>query len=237
MAFVRTDWLPSFYPEIVTHQSPEFKRQNHPEHDKAKSGDYEAALNLAIDIISEESVNRLIEIANGNPEIIVAPVSAIESQGANFIPDAMVEVISYKTGFLVAANIKQINSPQRTNKGAQYRMANQPIFAGDVIPGKNYIIADDHATLGATLANLKGFIESNGGIVIAATTLSASIGFLAPSDKSFKKIKAACGRDYSELFVNEFIKKDTGHEIPYQRLTRGEMGHIAKRISHYRESI
>lgn len=236
MTFVRTDWLPSFYSEIITHQSPTFKRQDHPEHDKAKSGDYEAALNLAIDMISEESIKKLIEIANGDSEVIIAPVSAIESQGANFIPDAMAEVISLKTGFLIAENIKQINSPQRTNKGSQYRMENQPVFAGDVISGKNYIIADDHATLGATLANLKGFIESKGGIVIVATTLSASVRFLAPSEKSFQKIKAACGKDYTELFVNEFIKKDTGHEIPYQRLTRGEMGHIAKRISHYRES-
>mgnify|MGYP006879906220 CR=1 FL=1 len=72
--------------------------------------------------------------------------------------------------------------------------------------------------------------------VFAGDVISGKMGFLALSEKSFQKIKAVCGKDYTELFVNEFIKKDTGHEIPYQRLTRGEMGHIAKRISHCRES-
>lgn len=235
ITFIRTEWTSDFYPEIITHQLPTFKRMDHSDHTNAKSGDIEAAFRLAKDMILKLSIDKLIEITKNKGDIILAPVSAIEKQGVNFIPDAMAEVISFETGFTISYNIKQVNSPQRTNRGASYRMVNQPIFDGNVVKGKNYIIIDDHATLGATLANLKGFIEFNGGIVLAATTLSASVKILAPDGKSFAKIKSACGHDFSEQYVNDFIKKETEHEIHYKKLTRGEMGYIAQRITDARK--
>jgi hypothetical protein len=47
-------------------------------------------------------------------------------------------------------------------------------FEGPVLPGADYVLVDDHVGLGGTLANLKGYIETNAGRVIAMTTLTES---------------------------------------------------------------
>ena len=52
------------------------------------------------------------------------------------------------------------------------RLARQAAFAGDILPGADYVLVDDFVGQGGTLANLRCLIESRGGRVIAATTLT-----------------------------------------------------------------
>jgi hypothetical protein len=43
-----------------------------------------------------------------------------------------------------------------------------------VVRSADYVLVDDHVGLGGTLANLKGYIETHGGRVVAMTTLTES---------------------------------------------------------------
>ena len=47
----------------------------------------------------------------------------------------------------------------------------QAEFTGVIQPGCEYVLVDDFVGMGGTLANLKGYIESRGGKVLAAVTL------------------------------------------------------------------
>ncbi len=59
---------------------------------------------------------------------------------------------------------------------AASRIIGQPRFDGHVREGLLVLIVDDVVTYGSTLANLRGWIEHNGGIVVGATTLAAAYG-------------------------------------------------------------
>ena len=52
------------------------------------------------------------------------------------------------------------------------RLARQPDFEGAVTQGRDYVLVDDFVGMGGTLANLRGFIEAQGGKVVAAVTLT-----------------------------------------------------------------
>ncbi|MBY0354567.1 MAG: hypothetical protein K2Q12_02430 [Rickettsiales bacterium] len=53
-------------------------------------------------------------------------------------------------------------------------MVTPPVFAGDVKKARPYLLVDDHVGFGGTLANLRGYIIENGGIVVGMTTLTQS---------------------------------------------------------------
>ena len=74
----------------------------------------------------------------------------------------------------VDCNIVQINEPKHTSKDAIGRILSRGDFEGAVQPGRSYIIVDDVVTQGGTLSELRNYIESNGGKVACASTLSFS---------------------------------------------------------------
>ena len=47
-------------------------------------------------------------------------------------------------------------------------------FLLDVWVGRDYLVVDDNVTRGGTLADLRSYIERNGGNVVGATTLPGS---------------------------------------------------------------
>jgi len=53
-------------------------------------------------------------------------------------------------------------------------MVSRAIFDGDVIRGRQYILVDDVKTSAGTLAELRLYIESKGGEVVAVSTLGVS---------------------------------------------------------------
>ncbi|MBV9489188.1 MAG: hypothetical protein JO069_05620 [Verrucomicrobia bacterium] len=70
----------------------------------------------------------------------------------------------------------QDNVVSHTGADAATRILAQPAFKGEVEPGLRVVIVDDVVSFGATLANLRGWLERQGAVVVGATTLAATYG-------------------------------------------------------------
>ena len=82
---------------------------------------------------------------------------------------------SLRTGLPVDEdNFFQSNRVGHTQARMWQRLVTPALFDGVVQQGQQYILVDDHVGAGGTLTNLRGYIETNGGKVIAMTTLTAS---------------------------------------------------------------
>ena len=171
MTFRRIPWGTDF-PDVILHATVAL-RDAHPDYAAAKAGEREPAVRLACALLSGAAVARIGEVL-GDQRPILVPVRAVETTGINLIPDAMAHEPGQRLGLPVTSEIVQTNTVGHTRASGFHRLAFQPIFAGGVLPGGRYLLIDDHVGLGGTLANLRGHIESNGGLVILTTTLSAS---------------------------------------------------------------
>jgi len=78
------------------------------------------------------------------------------------------DIIDAKVRLLFA--IVQTNTVHRTGSNQWHRLAFRPTFSGTVQKGKEYIIIDDVFAAGGTFAELKSYIESNGGKVVDFVT-------------------------------------------------------------------
>lgn len=113
-------------------------------------------------------------ILAGRPAILL-PITAEETTGFNAIPDAMAQVLSRELDLPVSVGeIVQSNTVGHTRAPAFNRLVTPATFEGVVQPGAQYVLVDDHVGVGGTLANLKGYVEQNGGHVLAMTTLTQS---------------------------------------------------------------
>jgi hypothetical protein len=97
----------------------------------------------------------------------------MEGDGVNAIPETFAEKLAEKLGLEVESGIVQTNIVGHTGSDGFGRLARQPQFDGAVQEEKEYFIVDDFIGMGGTIANLKGYIELKGGIVIgrAATQI------------------------------------------------------------------
>jgi adenine/guanine phosphoribosyltransferase-like PRPP-binding protein len=168
----RTPW-PDDFPDVVTHTSVA-ERDQHPHYQAAKAGDGQAAVALARDLVTGHAVTALRQIIGArNPSL--TPVTALETKGFNALPDALAQVIGEKLGLpLDDGELVQRNLVAHTRASGWHRIVTPPTFGGAVKAGRDYLLIDDHIGLGGTLANLRGYIETNGGTVIAMTTLTQS---------------------------------------------------------------
>jgi adenine/guanine phosphoribosyltransferase-like PRPP-binding protein len=168
----RIPW-PTDFPDVVTHTAVA-ARDQYPQYQAAKAGDGLAAATLARDLINDRALAVLRQII-GERKPLLAPVAALESKGFNALPDALAEIISEKLGLPVEdGELLQTNVVAHTRASGWHRIVTPPSFEGAVRAGREYLLIDDHVGLGGTLANMRGYIETNGGIVIAMTTLTQS---------------------------------------------------------------
>lgn len=168
----RSLW-PSGFPDVVVHTTVAL-RDAHPSYVGAKAGDADAALTLAIDLLDRTAIEVLRAMLDDRPTVLL-PVVADETTGFNAIPDAMAQVLGRDLGLLViAGEIVQTNMVGHTRAPAFQRIVTPAMFDGTVQPGVTYVLVDDHVGLGGTLANLRGYIEARGGVVVAITTLTES---------------------------------------------------------------
>lgn len=72
--------------------------------------------------------------------------------------------------------ILQANVVSHTTADAETRILGQPVYIGKLQRGSRVLIVDDVITFGSTLANLRGWIETQGATVVGATTLAAGFG-------------------------------------------------------------
>jgi len=163
--------LPSGFPDVVVHSALR-ARNTHPSYAPAKSGDAFAAHALVEALLSREETERLAHLLAGRQPILL-PITADEVAGFNAIPDAMAQVLALRLGLNGGAGqINQANKVGHTKADGWHRLVTPAAFSGDVIAGADYVLVDDHVGFGGTLANLRGFIEQNGGTVIGMTTLT-----------------------------------------------------------------
>ncbi len=116
----------------------------------------------------------------------------------------------------------------RTKKDSALRLVLRPEFAGKVEPGREYILLDDAIGQGGTVAELRFFIESNGGRVVNVSALTSGIfgNKLSIRNETVQKLKEKFGREKLEKFLNEF---NTAGRI--EALTEKEGRYILRQVS------
>ena len=200
--------------EVVIQTSNLWKR--YPElHAKAKAGDKQAATKLVKIVVKPEKIKALVE---QHPNAKVAFVHAEESAGTNRLPSSY--AMEFEKQGLEISDIVQTNKPVHTNADKVGRFVRRARFDGEVEPGREYIIVDDHVTMGGTLRDLKDYIESKGGKVVAVSTLTASAGGtkLRPTIEQI--------HEFNNLGVTNEQLKELGIANGFEGLTRSEARQI-----------
>lgn len=168
----RFSW-PADFPDVAVHTTVA-ARDSHPAYGRAKAGDPDSALTLAIDLLDATVTEKVREVASERDAVLL-PVVADETTGFNAIPDAMAQVLGRNLSLRVTAGeVVQTNKVGHTRAPSFQRLATPATFGGTVLAGATYVLVDDHVGLGGTMANLRGYVESQGGRVIGMTTLTES---------------------------------------------------------------
>ena len=210
------------FPDVIIHNTLSSEK-NHPDYQSAKKGDIKAAVRLVTDLISKDKLMEIKRLV-GDSKAITLAVHAKESQGDNKIPRAMADYISMALGLDVDLDVVQSSYVSRSNKDGFGRLAVQPTFEGDIKKGDKYIIVDDTVTQGGTLANLRGYIESNGGNVIVATTLTGKqySAKLALSSDTLSKLRD----QYSGTNLETWWREIFGYG--FEKLTESEARYLTR---------
>ena len=233
---VRTDWHDM--PDVIVNAQLK-DTANHPSYPAAKNGDPDAAISLVSDIITADSVQKVIQLASDKNPILVS-VHAEEAVSSNFIPLAMSVFLSEKTGFEFDTSIVQSKKVGRTSApDGFYRIAVTPTFAGEFPKGRTAIIMDDTLTQGGTFASLKGHIESQGGLVIGALALTGKqySAKIAISAETLNKLRGSYGALESWLvgYLGYGFDKLTESEARYILGSKKDVEFVKDRIIAARE--
>ncbi|MER2492325.1 LPD38 domain-containing protein [Catenovulum sediminis] len=228
---IRTDW--NDFPDVILHGKLA-DATSHPDYKAAKEGDSKAAIRLVADIIKTDALKQLKKLV-GNEKAIALGVLAKESQGNNKIPEAMAEYIAEALGLEVSIDIIQESYVGRSTKDGFSRLGVQPTFEGNVIRNGRYIIMDDTLTQGGTLASLKGFIESSGAKVLAATALTGKqySAKISVSDETLSRLRA----QYEGTGLEKWWQDTIGYG--FNKLTESEARYLinAKDADKVRERV
>ena len=165
---IRTPW--NDFSDVLIHAKESAVKQ-HMDYAAAKAGDVAAARRLVESVLNKQVIDLLRERTTGmNP--LIASVHAYEADGINRIPAVVAEMLAESLGLRAEESVVQTNRTGHTGADGYHRLAHPALFGGDVEDGRPYLLVDDFVGQGGTLANLKGFIESQGGFVVLATTLT-----------------------------------------------------------------
>jgi hypothetical protein len=176
------------FPDVVIH-ADELAVKRHPQFGAAKAGAISAAESLVADLANPDRVQAIQALLDGKQGELVS-VHALETEGVNEIPAALAKLLSAWLGLASNRSIVQSNTVGHTGASGYHRLANQAHFFGAVVPDQRYLIVDDFVGQGGTLANLIGFIKSQGGHVVGATALTGKpySAKLAPEDAQIQGI-------------------------------------------------
>jgi hypothetical protein len=136
----------------------------------------------------------------------LSPVHAIETTGVNEIPIALAESLAEALSLQVELSVIQDNTVGHTGADGWHRLANPPIFSGEVLSGAEYLVVDDFIGQGGTLANLGGYIGSKGGRVLGAVTLTGKpySARLAPDRQLIEALRAKHGKILEDWWQEQF---------------------------------
>jgi tol-pal system-associated acyl-CoA thioesterase len=170
----RVPWPPGF-PDVVIQQaagSPVRLKDQSGYLAAKRRGDFAAPYGVVRAVSDPERIEQLRALIGNETPVLVA-VHA-EEDGRNALPTAYATMLGEWLGLPVDEDIVQANEIGRTGSDAVHRMTTRAVFVGEVQPGQSYVIVDDVTTQGGTLADLRSYIERQGGRVVAATTLLGS---------------------------------------------------------------
>jgi hypothetical protein len=216
----RTPW-PAGFPDVVLH-SGESAVKKHTAYWAAKTGNEQAARQLVSDLASSGAIDRLHALV-GEQNPLFASAHAFENQGINAIPETLAHFIAQRLACDVASAILQTNRVGHTGANGYVRLARQAAFDGPVEMGRPYVLVDDFIGQGGTLANLKGHIEANGGVVICATALTgrADSAIMALRDDQLAALHSKHGQSLEDWWKTEF-----GHG--FDALTNSEARYLER---------
>ena len=173
--------------------------------------------------------DRIRAIVEQHPNAIVAFVHAEEMTGRNAIP--MAYALRFKEYGLTLSDVVQTNKPGHTGTDRFGRFVRRARFDGEVEEGREYILVDDHVTMGGTLRDLKDYIESKGGKVVALSSLSASAGGtnLRPTEEQIRELteKGITNEQLKELGIADNIEgltRSEARELLVLANSRGNRG-------------
>ncbi|MEI6799286.1 MAG: recombinase [Pseudomonadota bacterium] len=194
---------------------------HHPGYAAAKSGERQAALRLAQDLVSDDMVNRVRALI-GDRTALLCPVISVEKTGRNKIPLAVAAVLGRLLGLMSNQDIVQVNQPHRTGLSGLDRLFALPVFDGAVEADRAYLLIDDAITQGATFAALSAHIRANGGRVLGAVALTGKqySAKLALQQATLEDLRGK----YGDLEQN--FRRETGHG--FDDLTESEARYITK---------
>ena len=202
----RLPWI-SFADAIIL--AEESRTRLHPEYPDAKAkGNAVAAANLASSLVDQVSINRIHKLiaevtVSRDPVLICA--NAYE-QGYNAIPAALSEHIKEHFGLQFETRVVQTNVVHHTGADGYGRLARQAAFAGEIRPKREYVMVDDFIGQGGTLANLRGWIETQGGKVVGAVALTGKSysAKLNPNQEQLHELRKKHGSDLEHWWENVF---------------------------------
>lgn len=192
---------------------------------KAKSGDNEAAYQLVKKLMENSKVaDKIRQTAAQYPDAIVAYPHALEEGGMNKIPLHVATALK-DAGLNRADNIFVSNKPRHTGANDESRLMRRARFEGDVVKGGKYILVDDQVSSGATLRDMKDYIEANGGEVVQIMGMTASMGghTIAPTEAHLNKL--------NELGVTDEQLRQYGIAESTRHLTDGEAAKLIRLVN------
>ena len=201
--------------------------KQHPQYRGAKSArDAEAATRL-VDSLVDESGIRAVQLlaseAGESGEPVLVSAHAWESQGLNAIPAALTRLLHERLGIPRETAVVQTNVVSHTGADGYGRLARQACFDGPVEAGREYVMVDDFIGQGGTLANLRGWIEKQGGKVVGAVALTGKpySARLDPSQEQLNELRQKHGSDFEKWWKQHF-----GHT--FDCLTQSEARYLAR---------
>lgn len=210
------------FPPIVNHTSSAVAR-HHPDFKAAKHGDFQAALRLVDELVKDE---KTAMIARQFPNAHIIYNHKIQGKDINMIPAAYAARFS-AIGMTVEHNIIAVTNVSHTNASDVSRISKRMRFEGHVNKGVDYILLDDFITSGAELRDLRDYVSSQGGNVVAMTTFGhGSFGKLKDIqiDEVYKQKLGDAG-----VTDNDLRKYGIASEIGC--LTLGEAAKLARMVN------
>lgn len=216
-----TSWGGQF-PPVVNHTTSAVAR-HHPDFKAAKHGDFQAALRLVDELVKDE---KIAMIARQFPNAHIIYNHKIQGDGINMIPAAYAVRFS-AIGMTVEHDIIAVTDVSHTNASDISRISKRMRFEGNVNRGTDYILLDDFITSGAELRDLRDYVNSQGGNVVAMTTFGhGSFGKLKDVriDEAYKQKLGDAG-----VTDNDLRKYGIASEIGC--LTLGEAAKLTRMVN------
>ena len=213
------------FPDVVL-LADESRTRRHPLYRAAKTGDAGSAAILVRALVDETgiaAVRRLIVGTNRDAAPVLVSVHAYENEGVNAIPVALARLLGQRLGMECDDRVVQSNVVCHTGADGFGRLARQAAFTGRVVAGREHVMVDDFIGQGGTLANLRGWIETRGGTVMGAVSLTGKTysTVLNPSQEQLHELRQQHGPALEQWWHDQF-----GHT--FDCLTQSEARYLAR---------